>query len=165
MCSCRPQHAVACHASMRQLCEPSKIFEGINVSLTETELKTQSKHAGEQVLEAILSRRSVGRVKPDELPWEVVERILQAAVHAPNHYRTEPWRFFVLRGRAREELGDVMASSLRERLQGSKSGEMMLLLEKERAKPLRAPVIIAVAAVPSPEPHVLEIEEVAAAAA
>ena len=38
-------------------------------------------------------------------------------------------------------------------------------LEKERNKPLRAPVLIAVAAVPSPDPRVVEVEEVAAVAA
>ena len=63
-------------------------------------------------LEAIFNRHSVSRVKPDPVPKEVIERLLAAAVQAPNHYRIQPWRFIVLTGRSREALGEVMARSL-----------------------------------------------------
>ena len=118
---------------------------------------------GSDLLWTIRTRRSVGRVRPDQPPRELMEQILEAAVCAPNHYRTEPWRFFVLAGDARQALGEVMAASLQNRSPGSSIPPAVL--EKERAKPLRAPVVIAVAVVPSQEQHVIEIEEVAAVAA
>lgn len=104
------------------------------------------------------------RVKPDMPPRELIEQVVTAAVWAPNHYKTGPWRFFVLTGSARDDLGDVMAESLRAKLE-PESEESAALIDRERKKPLRAPVIIAVAVVPSDRPKVIEIEEFAAAAA
>ena len=51
-----------------------------------------------ELFEAIYGRRSVGKVKPDALPREVVEKLLSAAAQAPNHYKVSPWRFVVLTG-------------------------------------------------------------------
>jgi nitroreductase len=52
-------------------------------------------------LTAILTRRSVGRVLPDPVPRRTVQVLLDAAVAAPNHHLTAPWRFVVLTGGAR----------------------------------------------------------------
>jgi nitroreductase len=116
------------------------------------------------VLEALRSRRSGKLLKPDPVPRELVETVLSTAVWAPNHHKTEPWRFVVLTGAAREALGEAMEQALRERL-GSLAEGSEALLAKERAKPLRAPVLIVAAAVPSGAPKVVEIEEVEATAA
>jgi nitroreductase len=48
------------------------------------------------VYEALYHRRMAWRFKDQPVPREAVERMLQAAVWAPNHRLTEPWRFFVL---------------------------------------------------------------------
>jgi nitroreductase len=40
---------------------------------------------------------------------ELVQRLCQLAVWAPNHHRTEPWRFAVLTGRGRERFGNAIA--------------------------------------------------------
>ena len=119
----------------------------------------------ETILQALRARRSVGRVRPEQPPRALVERVIEAATWAPNHYHTRPWRFVVVAGEARRALGAVMADALREGLEESDGARAAVLLEKERNKPLRAPVLIAVAVVPSPEPHVLEIEEICAGAA
>lgn len=113
------------------------------------------------VFEALFNRRSVSIVKPDALPRELIEKILDAAVQAPNHFRVRPWRFFVLTGAARERLGEVMAQSLLERVPDSPKG----MVDKERSRPLRAPVVIAVAADLPDLPKVIEIENVCATAA
>ncbi|HVC82818.1 MAG TPA: nitroreductase [Chloroflexota bacterium] len=118
-----------------------------------------------QVIAALRERRSMGKVKSDPVPRELVEQIITAATWAPNHHLTEPWRFVVLVGEARAALGAVMADCLRSRLADPTGSREVALLEKERTKPLRAPVVIAVAAVPSREPGVVESEEVAAVAA
>ena len=113
------------------------------------------------IFEAIQTRQSIGRVKPDPVPRELIERMLTAAVQAPNHYKVRPWRFVVLTGSARERLGEVMAQSLRKRDPNANEEA----LARERAKPLRAPVVIAVGVAKPNSPKVIESENVCATAA
>ena len=113
------------------------------------------------VFEAIHTRHSQGKVKPDSLPRELIEKLLDAAVQAPNHYKVRPWRFVVLTGEARDRLGEVMAASQQERHPEFPPEAF----DKCRALPLRAPVVIAVGVDKPGEAKVLEIENVAAAAA
>jgi nitroreductase len=82
-------------------------------------------------------------------------------VQAPNHTRNRPWRFVVLTGEGRERLGEVMARSLKQQ----KPDVPDSALEVERAKPLRAPVLIAVGVDKAVDPRVVEIEDVCAVAA
>jgi nitroreductase len=113
------------------------------------------------VFEAIYSRHSQGKVKPDPVPRELIEKLLDAAVQAPNHYKVRPWRFVVLTGAGLNKLGDIMAASQRER-----HPEFPLeAFHKCRTLPLRAPVVIAVGVDKPGEAKVLEIENVAAVAA
>lgn len=113
------------------------------------------------VFEAIYSRHSQGHVKPDPIPHEMIERLLDAAVQAPNHYKVRPWRFVVLTGEGRNTLGAVMAASQQQRHPEFPPEAF----EKCRTLPLRAPVIIAVGVDKPSEAKVLEIENVCAAAA
>jgi nitroreductase len=96
------------------------------------------------VLDLIQSRRSRGKMLPDEPPRDVIEKVLSAAVHAPNHHDTQPWRFFVLTGAARDRLGDALAAALTQRWNGTDSVKLEGLLMAERAKPLRSPVLVVV---------------------
>lgn len=48
------------------------------------------------VYQALYGRRMAWRFKDAPVPKAAVERMLDAAVWAPNHRLTEPWRFFVL---------------------------------------------------------------------
>lgn len=57
--------------------------------------------------ETIRSRRSVKEFLPQPVPRELIERLLEAAVWAPNHRLTEPWRFYVLTGAALGRLGEI----------------------------------------------------------
>ena len=113
------------------------------------------------VIQAIQSRRSVSKVKPDALPREMIEGLLRAAVQAPNHHKVRPWRFVVLTGAGRERLGEAMAASQRNR-QPDLPPEAF---DKTRALPLRAPVVIAVGVDKPAESRIIEIENVAAASA
>lgn len=113
------------------------------------------------VFEAIHSRYSQGKVKPDPVPRELIEKMLHAAVQAPNHYKVRPWRFVVLSGEGLRKLGDVMAVSQQERHPEFPSEAF----EKCREVPRRAPVVIAVGVDKPSEAKVLEIENVCAAAA
>jgi nitroreductase len=112
-------------------------------------------------LQTIQTRHSVGKVKPDAVPREVIEKLLNAAVQAPNHYQARPWRFVVLTGSGRNKLGEVMAQSMKAKFPQLTEEP----LNKERGKPLRSPVLIAVGVDKPTESKVLEIENICATAA
>ena len=114
-----------------------------------------------ETFDVIHSRHSMGKVKPDELPRETIQILLDAGNQAPNHHRVRPWRFFVLTGEARNRLGDAMTASLWDREPDATTEQ----LDKTRALPLRAPAIIAVGVDAPTEERIIEIENVCAAAA
>jgi nitroreductase len=49
------------------------------------------------ILDTIKERRSVRRYKPDPIPEEVVQRVLDAARLAPSGKNLQPWKFIVVR--------------------------------------------------------------------
>lgn len=103
---------------------------------------------GDAVLAAIHGRRSVARVRPDPIPRELVEELLAAGLRAPNHHLTGPWRFVVLAGAARAELGEAhLRAALRERPDLPPEGRA-----KEAGRLERAPVVIACCAVGAEDP-------------
>jgi nitroreductase len=102
-------------------------------------------------LEAIMTRVSVPKVTDRAPSRTQITKLLEAAVRAPNHHLTQPWRFVVLTGPARAELGAAWAVG--EAARGKDP-------EPVKVKPLRAPAIITVIARPKPHlPKVLEVEE------
>lgn len=117
------------------------------------------------VFDLIKRRRSIGKMTGERPTRQQIERLLEAATHAPNHHKVQPWRFIVLAGSAREELGAVMAKSLADRLEETSSDKAQAVLNKERNKLLRSPVVIVVVAEPPRQPNVLEIENIEAVAA
>ncbi|MCX6064445.1 MAG: nitroreductase [Chloroflexi bacterium] len=113
------------------------------------------------IFTAIYERHSIGKVKPDPLPRELIEKLLSAAAQAPNHFKIRPWRFVVLTGKGREGLGNAMAASFKAKFPDIAAEAF----EKERQKPLRAPLVIAVAVDKPTEPKMDEVENISAAAA
>ncbi len=118
-----------------------------------------------ETLAAIHTRQSIGKLKSDPVPRELIEKLLSAAVQAPNHYKVRPWRFVVMSGASRERLGEVMARAFLEKFPDLPPDAQAKALEKERSKPLRSPLLIAVAVDKPVESKVIEIENVCAAAA
>lgn len=112
----------------------------------------------------IEGRRTIGKFLPGQPPRELIEEVLESATWAPNHRLTEPWRFVVLAGEAREELGRFMGAQ-----NAAKFPDDAERAEFERAKgerkALRSPVVIAVGVEPGQASNVEEIEEIAAVAA
>ncbi|AGH96571.1 nitroreductase family protein [Pseudobdellovibrio exovorus] len=51
----------------------------------------------------IASRKSIRKFKKQEVPHEVLERILAAAMQAPSGKNRQNWRFFVVQGTKRDE--------------------------------------------------------------
>lgn len=98
------------------------------------------------VYQALYQRRMAWQFKDEAVPKAAVERMLEAAVWAPNHRLTEPWRFFVV---------DV-ASPLRQTL-GEQAYEVSMerrgdtnRADATRKSILDAPVLIYVYCVPGP---------------
>lgn len=114
------------------------------------------------VMTAIKTRRSIGKVTADPVSKEMIESILEAGTWAPCHHQTEPWRFFVLTGDARNHLGNLFAQIAKDQMQEPIREEDQKRLEREQKKPLRAPVLIAVAVEPSENSKVFIQEEFAA---
>ncbi|MCK6449545.1 MAG: nitroreductase [Alphaproteobacteria bacterium] len=110
----------------------------------------------------IETRRSVSNlVEPAPGP-EALARAFQAAVSAPDHKRLRPWRFLVIEGEARARFGQLVADALKQR----EPGAPVEVLQKESQKPLRAPLIIVVAATIQPDvPGAPPVEQTLAAGA
>ncbi len=67
----------------------------------------------ETVETVVRERRTVKQFLPMAVPRELLSRLIEAAVWAPNHRLTEPWRFYVLDGDSRARLGEVAAEVMR----------------------------------------------------
>lgn len=91
------------------------------------------------VFSVIQSRRSISKFKNITPSNEMIEKILEAGTWAPNHHRTEPWRFFVLTAKGSKRLGDAMADALEDEMQNQDMTKIKLKLNAERNKPLRSP--------------------------
>jgi nitroreductase len=112
-------------------------------------------------VELLLTRASQGKLRepaPDEGTLRVA---FEAALRAPDHGFSRPWRFLLIRGEARVRLGEVMCDALRRRNPAASSEE----LEREARKPLRAPLIVVVAAQVRPHPKAPPIEQILSAGA
>jgi nitroreductase len=51
-----------------------------------------------ELIEAILSRRSIRAFKPNPVPKRLIIKLLEIAIHAPSAVNLQPWEFFILRG-------------------------------------------------------------------
>jgi len=114
-----------------------------------------------QAIDALLNRRSAKTLTDPPPDEAALGLMLECAARAPDHGRLRPWRFIVIRGPARERFGELMVEQLR-RAQPAASAEA---LQRERQKPLRAPLIIAVAAVCNSAARIPAIEQMLAAGA
>ena len=62
------------------------------------------------VKDAILSRRTIFKFKPEPVSNDVIEQVFSFGIWAPNHHVTEPWRFTVIG----EETKLILADRYRE---------------------------------------------------
>jgi nitroreductase len=106
-------------------------------------------------IDALHSRVSAPALEgpvPDE---KDLQDIFLAALRAADHARLRPWRFLIVRGTARVELGKLYA-----RATVSDDPEVdEQRLERVKAKPLRAPLIVVAIARVVYHPKVPEIEQ------
>ena len=91
---------------------------------------------------------------------ETIEAVLEAAIWAPNHHLTEPWRFVVITGDERNRLGDAIADAILSMPTNPPPSPEMV--EREKTRPLTAPVVIAAICSPNQEKQAIAQEELVA---
>lgn len=106
-------------------------------------------------IDLLLARASNPKLTDPGPDGAALDRILRAALRAPDHGAIRPWTIHVIRGEARARLGDAIAEVAR-RKNPDCTAEA---LDRARRKPLRAPVLFAVTVSPRPHPKVPEIEQ------
>jgi len=98
-----------------------------------------------------------------ELSREIIEQLLENAAWAPNHKKTEPWRFKVYTGTAKTELAEQCEKVLREEQSGGYSiADDKIAKFSSTLKDV--PVAIAIILQPDEAHRLPEWEEVAAVA-
>lgn len=95
-----------------------------------------------QAIDLLLTRRSARALTEPGPDAAALALILASAARAPDHGRLRPWRFLLVRGEARRRFGALLAAHLLREHPGTNEET----LERERAKGLRAPLIVVVAA-------------------
>lgn len=113
------------------------------------------------ILDIIRARRTIGKSTGD-VPRETIYELIEAATWAPNHKLTQPWRFTVVDGPARERLGRIWALRAADSIEESARAAF---IEGEAAKLLRAPTVIVVSTCTSSDPVRAEEDLTATAAA
>jgi nitroreductase len=93
--------------------------------------------------DAIAQRRSIKKFIDRPVPRDALERMLQAAVLAPNHRMTQPWRFHVLGPEARRAYGAALGDRKARRMDDAEAGRMVR--DKVASEHAALPAMIAVA--------------------
>ena len=112
-------------------------------------------------LELLVGRESALKLASPGPSQEALDVMFLSALRAPDHGRLRPWRFVVVPEERRERFGELMADCLR-RAQPDAPADM---LQRERDKAMRAPVIVVVAATVQRGHKIPEVEQLVSAAA
>jgi nitroreductase len=103
------------------------------------------------VSDAISTRRSIKRFTTRQVTRDEIESLLSAAVAAPNHRLTQPWRFYVLGPEARHAYGVVLGErKARKMTDPAAAGAMRETVAAEH-RALPAMLVVAVADNENPE--------------
>ncbi len=106
------------------------------------------------VAEALRHRRSHSSVGPTAPTKRELLPLIEAAGSVADHASLHPWRIIALRGTAREQVGRAIAEA---------SGLTGPAADKLAAKPLRAPLLLAIVVSPRPSIKVPDWEQEAVA--
>ncbi|MAN58831.1 MAG: nitroreductase [Flavobacteriaceae bacterium] len=114
------------------------------------------------VLSLIKSRRTLYPQQFNEEPISESELhvLLEATNWAPTHKKTEPWRFKVFTGDAKDALGAFLTQTYKDITENASEFKCQRVLEKS----LRSQCVLAVCMVRDPKGAIPEWEEIAATA-
>jgi nitroreductase len=111
--------------------------------------------------DAIARRVSTRAYRPDPVPRALIERLLAAAVRAPNHKLTEPWRFTVLSGASAARFAELKRAHRATRFPDPAAPEAAKAIDKTYREARDTPAFIVVMCADSDDP-VRREEDVAA---
>jgi nitroreductase len=94
--------------------------------------------------DAIQRRVSTRVFQPRPVPREAIARLLDAAVRAPNHKLTEPWRFAVLTGASRDRYAAIRRSHREGRFADPSAPEAARAVEKTWREAQETPSVVVV---------------------
>ena len=106
------------------------------------------------VSDAIPSRRSIKRFTDRPVTREEMETMLTAAVAAPNHRLSQPWRFYVLGPESRHAYGVVLGGRKAKKIEDPDAARAMR--ENVAVEHRALPAMLAVAMVNSENPEIRE---------
>lgn len=94
--------------------------------------------------ELVKSRRSIKEWEPLGVSRETIEALLEAAAHAPNHHLSQPWRFIVVTGQAKDRLAAARGRAKASGFKDPGSPEAQSAGERARAEMAEAAAAIVV---------------------
>ncbi len=106
------------------------------------------------VSNAIAQRRSIKKFQDRPVTREEIEALLDAAVLAPNHHLTQPWRFYVLGPESRRRYGLALGERKARKLPDPEAANAVR--DKTAAEYQGFPALIAVAQVMHEAPETRE---------
>ncbi len=116
-----------------------------------------------ETIDLLLKRRSVSPVAligPGPSPQEV-ETLLKIASRVPDHGKLAPWRFILFEGAAREKASNIIVARYKQKNPEAPAD----VVEAERLRFLRAPLIIGVVSTAAPHAKIPEWEQILSAGA
>lgn len=99
---------------------------------------------GVDIYEIIKERRTIKQYETREVSHDVIARMLDAAIWAPNHHLTEPWRFLVLTGAAKDGLAGIRRQQVAERFADPTTQQARAALDEAYRRMAGASALIAV---------------------
>ena len=106
------------------------------------------------VTDAIAQRRSIKKFQDKPVSHEEIEALLDAAVLAPNHHLTQPWRFYVLGRESRRRYGLALGERKARKLTDPEAASAVR--EKTAVEHVAYPALIAVTQVLHEAPETRE---------
>jgi nitroreductase len=94
--------------------------------------------------DAIAARTSTRAYADRPVPRAAIERLLAAAVRAPNHKLTEPWRFAVLTGKSAARFAELRRAHRATRFPDPASPEAAKAIDKTYHEALGTPAFVVV---------------------
>src|SRR5215208_767043 len=122
--------------TLSRCCSSSKAIED------RAGIRWRAKFQPMDAIAAIHRRTSIRRFRPDPVPRDIIEALLECAVRAPNHKLTQPWRFTLLAGRARDRFAELRAGHRLKRFDNPAAPEALAAADKVRRETGDTPVFI-----------------------
>jgi len=114
------------------------------------------------ISEYIKNRRSIypEQFSTEEIKTEEILQLLENANYAPSHKLTQPWRFKIISGNKKTELGLILANEMKAKTSPEQFSEHTY--NKMISRPEKSSHVIAICMLRDPKESVPEWEEIAA---